>query len=142
MIANFQKVNEKVFTGAQPSVEDFKRLKSDNFDIVINLSPELTPNYLENEESIVKNLGMDYIYHPIDCSALKEEQYNKFESVLNEIVNKKLFIHCGGNVKSSGFYYIYQVKKEGVLKEEALRTIEELKVHDQKWYDYFKRMGC
>ncbi len=142
MVKNFQKVNEIVSTGAQPSVEQFSELKSNNYEVVINLSPESTPNYLNNERDVVRDLELEYFHLPIDCTVLKEEQYDDFKRIMDNVRNKKTFIHCGGNIKSSGFYYIYQVKSEGMEKEEAIKPLKELNVHDQKWYDYFKKMGC
>lgn len=142
MIANFQIVNDKVATGAQPGAEDFKNLKEGNYEAILNLSPESTPNYLINESEIANENGIDYYHYPVDCSTLYAEQYEGFEELMTKIENKKIFIHCGGNVKSSGFYYIYQVKKEGLHKDEAIKSLDKLKVHDQKWYNYFERMGC
>ena len=138
-IDSFVQFTETLLTGAQPKEDDFQKLKENNVDVVVNLSPYNTPNFLQNEPQIVQDLGMNYFHYPIDCTTLHEYQYEYFQGLMKMLEGKKLFIHCGGNVKSSGFLYIYLVNN-GYNKDELDSKLKELNRHDEKWYNYFEKM--
>ena len=141
-IFNFLKINDTVLTAGQPTEENLKELADDGVGYILNLSPTSTKNYLPNEAEIVESLKMKYIHFPIDCSVLYEEQYKVFKSIFSSIEDKKVFIHCGGNVKSLGFYHIYRIKELGDSLVDAKKDIAKIGVHDQKWEEYFTKLGA
>ena len=65
-ILNYIKINELISTAGQPTVEQFKTIQENDFDVVINLALCSSTNAIENEDKIVSELGMTYIHIPVD----------------------------------------------------------------------------
>lgn len=57
----FRALGEKLGTGGQPKVEEFQTLREAGFEVIINLALPTSDNALDNEGSIVTQLGMSYI---------------------------------------------------------------------------------
>jgi len=62
---------------------------------------------LENEESILMDLGLTYIHIPVDFEAPKLKDYQLFESLLDVFKGKKIWIHCTKNYRVTAFMYLY-----------------------------------
>lgn len=137
----YKEFTANISTGGQPSAEELIELKKSGKRVVLNLSPFNTPNFLAEEPQVCQDNCLVYIHYPVDCSELYPWQYDYFKGIMDSINHKELFIHCGGNVKSSGLLYLYLVKEGIVSKEEALAQLESIGRHDQKWHDYFAEMG-
>lgn len=143
-IPYFQTVNHSIAAGAQPKPQDIQDLHSHGYNVILNISPTNTRNYLPEEEQLAKDLGMDYHHLPIDCSNLQAQQYHDFEQILDATLSKpnaKVFIHCGMNIKSSGMLHIYRTQKLGQSKEEAAKALLETPGHEPKWTKYWANWG-
>lgn len=106
-ILNYIKINENISTAGQPSVEQFVKIKDENFDVVINLALSSATNALENEDKVVSELGMTYIHLPVDFEEPKLSDLNLFLRIMNSIKDKKVFIHCAKNYRVTAFMYVY-----------------------------------
>src|SRR5438874_637549 len=63
-IANFHKVNDHLYRGAQPTESGFKRLQQLGVRTIMDLRiPEQAPN---KEQNVVSSLGMRYIAIPME----------------------------------------------------------------------------
>lgn len=142
-IDGFLHFTENVATGGQPTVEELIALKKEqDFRVVVNLSPYNTPNFLVAEPQVCQDNCLVYFHYPVDCSELYPWQYDYFKGLMDSLGDeRKIFIHCGGNIKSSALLYIYLVKEGKMGREEALVKLKSLNRHDQKWYDYFETMS-
>ena len=139
-IDGYLEFTKNISTGAQPTAEELIELKASGKRVVLNLSPTNTPNYLEDESQVCLDNCLVYIHFPVDCSELYPWQYGYFKGIMDSINEKELFIHCGGNIKSSGMLYIYLVKEGIMSKEEAMDKLKSLGRHSDQWYEYFKTM--
>ena len=140
-IGNFYQYSGELAAGAQPTVDQFIDLKDDGFDVIFNISPYSTRNAIHNEGEIIEKLGMHYVHFPIDCSSLKPIHYKTFEGIMNGLKEKKVFVHCGGNIKSSNLIHMYHVIENQVDEVESLHTLKKIQNPEQKWFDYFKSFG-
>ena len=140
-IGNFYQYSETLAAGAQPSDDQFSDLKNDGFEVIINISPVNAKNALNNEAEIVENLKLDYVHFPVDCSNLRPIHYQTFEGIMNGATGKKVFVHCGGNIKSSNLIHMYHVIRAGINEKESLQTLYKIQQPEPKWFDYFKTMG-
>lgn len=138
---NFFSYSSFLASGGQPGIDQLIDLKNDGYEVVINLSPASARNALHNEAEITEKLSMDYIHFPVDCSNLRPEIYKTFEGILNGLAGRKVFVHCGGNIKSSNLIHIYHVLAKGMDEKESLHTLYKIQQPEQKWYDYFRQMG-
>ncbi|MBN2656104.1 MAG: hypothetical protein JXR86_03530 [Spirochaetales bacterium] len=140
-LPRFFKHDENFATGAQPGVEGIKALQREGYTAVVNISPESTPNFLPGEGGLVEGLGMDYVHFPVDCSNLRDRHYKMFSSILDGLEGEKVFIHCGGNIKSSNLLHMYRVIEKKVDEKESMEDLLKIQTPEQKWFDYFKRFG-
>lgn len=127
--------------GGQPTGEQLNKLKDEGTQVIINLSPTSTKNYLAEEAQIVEKSNMDYVHFPVDCSNLKPEHYKTVSNLLKLNSDKKVFIHCGGNIKTSNLIYMYKILEENVSKNEAMSELTNIQQPEQKWFKYFEQMG-
>lgn len=139
----FHTVDDKLATGAQPAARDFAWLREQGFEAVVNLNLPTAKNYLLDEASLVEGQGMSYVALPIDCSRLSEEQYLAFQEAMASLGERRVFVHCAANIKSSGFVHAYRVKGRGEDAAASLADLEELGAgHEPKWYAWFERLGA
>ncbi len=140
-ITNFYQYSKNLAAGAQPTVDDFIELKNEGFDVIFNISPYTTRNAIHNEAEIIEKLGLYYVHFPVDCSNLKPLHYKTFEGIMNGLRGKKVFVHCGGNIKSSNLIHIYDVLVNGKDEKESLQTLYKIQNSEEKWFEYFKLLG-
>jgi protein tyrosine phosphatase (PTP) superfamily phosphohydrolase (DUF442 family) len=140
-IANFFQYSTTLAAGAQPGVDQIIDLKNDCYEVIINISPVSARNSINNEAELVEKLGLDYIHFPVDCSNLRPIHYNTFEGIMKGVSNKKVFVHCGGNIKSSNLIHMYDVLANGMDETTSLTTLRKMQQPEKKWFDYFKQMG-
>ncbi len=140
-IQNFYSYNENLSAGAQPTHEHIKALKEEGYEVIINISPMSTKNALKNEAQIAEEHKIDYIHFPVDCSNLKPFYYLTFKGIMNGLENKKVFVHCGGNIKSSNLIHMYHVLEKEINEAESLRTLKKIQNPEIKWFEYFRTMG-
>lgn len=140
-IDNYYHYTDKLASGAQPSEAQFADLKEAGFEAVVNLSPASTRNAIANEAGITEKTGMVYVHFPVDCSNLQAHHYSTFEGIMNGMRDKKIFVHCGGNIKSSCLIHMYHVLANGMDEAESLGTLLKIHQPEEKWFDYFRLMG-
>jgi protein tyrosine phosphatase (PTP) superfamily phosphohydrolase (DUF442 family) len=140
-IQNFYQYNEMLASGAQPSSGDISGLKENGFEVVVNISPVSARNSLKEESQLVEQQNMDYVHFPVDCSNLRTIHYNTFKGIMNSIEDKKVFVHCGGNIKSSNLIHMYNVLEKRADEAESLQILKKIQNPEEKWFAYFKSMG-
>ncbi|MEA4981704.1 MAG: protein tyrosine phosphatase family protein [Paludibacter sp.] len=140
-IENFFQYTDQLAAGAQPSIDDIIDLKNDGYEVIINISPSSTRNALKNEAEITEKTGLYYVHFPIDCSNLKTLHYKTFEGIMNGLSGKKIFVHCGANIKSSNLIHMYRVLAGNTDEAESLKTLYQIQQPEEKWFEYFRQFG-
>lgn len=106
-ILNYIKINELISTAGQPTLEQFKTIQENDFDVVINLALCSSTNAIENEDKIVSELGMTYIHIPVDFENPKLSDVKQFLNILQSLGSNKVFVHCAMNYRVTAFMYIF-----------------------------------
>ena len=122
-IQNYFKHNQTLSSGAQPTIEQINELKRQGFEAIVNISTPSAKNAIAEEAIYVEKNGMDYVHFPVDCSNLKPTHYQIFKGIIKGFENKKTFVHCGANIKSSNLIHMYQVLEMGKSEEESLKEL-------------------
>lgn len=117
-LKNFLRINDKICTGGQPSLEDLARLKADGVKAVINLRPASEMN-VEEESAKAKELGLRYFHIPFDNANPMPEAADDFLKVTADTKNRPVFIHCTSANRVGAFWMIYRVLKDGWRLEDA-----------------------
>jgi hypothetical protein len=60
---------------------------------------------------------------------------------MNGLADKKVFVHCGGNIKSSNLLHMYHVLEKGLDEAASLKILRQIQDPEEKWFNYFQKMG-
>jgi len=140
-LPRFHLYSTQLASGAQPGPDHLEELKALGYDVVVNLSPASTRNALKDEAVLVETLGLDYVHFPVDCSHLRPLHYFTFAGILNGFEGKRVFVHCGGNIKSSNLVHMFQVLEGGIDERLSFQTLKTIQDPEAKWFEYFRSMG-
>src|SRR5438093_1000257 len=98
-IPRFQMIASGLYRGGQPEREGFDYLKNNGIKTVINLRTE------NDEEVIVKELGMGYIHIPISIkpwSKVPDTAIEQYFKVVSDPANYPIFFHCRRGADRTG----------------------------------------
>jgi tyrosine-protein phosphatase SIW14 len=98
-IPRFQMIDEGLYRGGQPKLAGFEYLKRSGIKTIINFRTE------NDEEQIVKELGMNYIHIPVSItfwSKIPEHAIDKYFKILNDPSNYPIFFHCRRGADRTG----------------------------------------
>ena len=140
-IQNYFEHSHNLASGAQPTIEQINELKKQGFEAIVNISTPSAKNALAEEALLVEKNGMDYVHFPVDCSNLRPTHYQTFKGIIKGFENKKIFVHCGANIKSSNLIHMYQVLENGKNETASLNELCKIQYPENKWFEYFKSMG-
>jgi len=106
-ILNYIEVNELISTSGQPSVEQFKQLKEEGVEVIINLALYDANNAIEDQDKVVSGLGMSYFHIPVDFDEPKISDLKLFINILQSMGANKVLVHCAKNYRVTAFMYVY-----------------------------------
>ena len=128
-ITRFQMVAPGLYRGGQPERESFEHLKKNGIKTIINLRTE------NDEEAIVKELGMNYIHIPVSIkiwSKIPSQAIEKYFSVLNDPANYPIFFHCRrGADRTGAMASFYRIAVQGW---EPRQAYEEARGAGMRWW--------
>jgi protein tyrosine phosphatase (PTP) superfamily phosphohydrolase (DUF442 family) len=118
-IYNYRKVDDQLITGGQPTAENLQAVAGQGFQTVINLAP-INPRYsLEDEEGLVRSLGMQYHHIPVEWDNPTASDFSAFETLMQSLPPGKTLIHCAANFRVTAFYSLYAQKHLGWSQAQA-----------------------
>ena len=135
-IKNFHRINEKIATGAQPTVEQFDAIREEDFDVVINLAMPDSPGALPDEEAIVQGLGLDYIHIPVDFEAPALSELKKFFATMDRYKINNIFVHCACNWRVAAFVFLYRTIRCDVPVSIAITDLHAVWNPDEVWQSF------
>lgn len=101
-LPNFQKVNDQVYRGGQPTNEGFKSLSEMGIKIIVDLR-EIGEHSQSEEQQIVEADDMRYISMPFKgMSAPSNEQVEKVLGLLDDSSSGPVFVHCRRGADRTG----------------------------------------
>lgn len=118
-IHNYRKVNDLLVTGGQPTEEQLRDAAAEGFKAVVNLATEQPGRSLEDEAGLVNSLGMAYYPIPVIWDYPTLEDFLRFESIFERLIETKTLLHCAANFRVTAFYGLYAIKHLGWSEEQA-----------------------
>ncbi len=125
-VYNYLKINDLITTSGQPSVKQLSSISKRGFSTVINLLPEGTSNFLENECELVAAQGMEYIYIPVAWNNPTQEDFKQFVDAMTAMEGEKTWVHCAANIRVSVFMYKYRCEILGDNEMDAIWDLREI----------------
>jgi protein tyrosine phosphatase (PTP) superfamily phosphohydrolase (DUF442 family) len=118
-IYNFQRVDDRLITGGQPTEDQLRSAKDEGVARVINLAPFEPDRSLADEARLVRDLGMEYHHIPVDWADPRASDFDAFERVMEEPATSTTLIHCVANFRVTAFYGLYAQKHLGWSEAQA-----------------------
>lgn len=106
-IYNFKRVDDRLVLGGQPSAEQLQAVADASIKAVVNLSTN-DPRYaLPDEEGLVRSLGLQYHYLPVQWEAPTVDDFDRYVELMEQLAGEKILVHCAANYRVSVFYALY-----------------------------------
>jgi len=120
-IINLVELNERVTTSGQPAAADFPAIAAQRFTTIINLALPSSDHALPDEGAIVTGLGMNYVHIPVRWEAPRVEQFRRFASIMRQLEDERVWVHCALNMRVSCFMYLFRRHELGWAEADARR---------------------
>jgi protein tyrosine/serine phosphatase len=119
-IQRFERVNENVYRGGQPSIDGFKALAKAGFKTIVDLRS--SADEAGKEKQTVEALGMQFVSIPMKMRAPADEQIAKVISLFTSATKGPVFVHChGGRDRTGTAVACYRISHDGWSNDAALR---------------------
>ncbi len=143
-VPNFQKVNDSVYRGGQPSEEGFKSLATMGVKTVLDLR-ETGEHSQGQEETWVQADGMRYISLPLKgLAAPMDADVAKALAILNDPAAGPVFVHCRRGADRTGtILACYRISHDHWNNVSALKEARGLgmRFFEKAMQNYVKRYG-
>ena len=123
-IYHWRRLDERITTSGQPTEPQLAEIQALGVRDVVNLGLHAHEKALPDEAGNVGRLGITYIHMPVDFQNPKEEDFDKFCHVMEELRDVPVHVHCIANYRVSAFFYRYRrdvlgMDDEGVRRDEG-----------------------
>jgi tyrosine-protein phosphatase SIW14 len=131
-VGNFEKVDDHVYRGAQPTEMGFQNLAKLGIQTVVDLQEGGARSLAE--EKIVEAAGMRYLSVPMKgLEAPSNESVAKVLAVLEDAVTGPVFVHCHrGADRTGGVIACYRIEHDHWKNDRALA---EAKSMGMSWFE-------
>ena len=135
----FNKVDERLYRGAQPTEEGFRQLRDLGIKTIINLRME--PDQVRTDEKrIVEDLGMKYVSIPVEdgnfftrSRTIPDAAIRTFFKVVDDVEHGNIFVHCHrGADRTGALIAFYRIGRQGWEAERAAKEARDLGM--RSWY--------
>ena len=119
-IRNFVRVGTTVACGGTIEPEAVPELKKLGFVAVFNLrQASEAGEQLAQEETAVKDSGLNYIHLPFNSRAPEPKVVDQFLKEIVKPENQPAYIHCGGGPRAATMWFIKRILIDGWETEKA-----------------------
>ena len=145
-IANFGKINEHYYRGAQPEDRDYRDLAALGIRTVI----DLTSGGRANEGRLVQQAGMKFHRIPLTTSERPSDAaVVQFLKLVNDPASQPVYVHCqGGRHRTGVMTAVYRMTQDGWTPDRAYQEMKQYRFEGfpghpalKKFvYDYYSHM--
>ena len=123
---NFRRIHDGLTTSGLMSVAQLGDLHREGYDAVINLLPDSYEHAVADEDRIVQEQGLDYVYIPVDFAAPTHADLEAFADAMDARVGRKVHVHCAANYRVSAFYGLYALRNGLCTDDEAMELMRDV----------------
>ena len=132
-IFNWRRLDERTTTSGQPTESQLADIAALGVRHIVNLGLHGHPKALPDEAASVAALGMAYIHIPVDFANPTQADFDRFHSVLEELRDVPVHVHCIANYRVSAFFYRYRRDVLGMEESRARADLDALWHPDAVW---------
>ena len=120
MIYNWRRLDDRITTSGQPTEPQLADIQALGVRHIVNLGLHTHEKALPDEAASVSRLGMTYIHIPVDFQNPTDQDFEQFCSVMEQLKEVPVHVHCIANYRVSAFFYRY---RRDVLAWTRLRRV-------------------
>ena len=132
-IYNWRRLDDRVTTSGQPTEEQLADIRALGVRHIVNLGLHSHEKALPDEATSVRNLGMTYIHIPVDFQNPTEGDFAQFCSVMADLQDVPVHVHCIANYRVSAFFYRYRRDVLRIDEARARFAMNEVWQPDGVW---------
>jgi len=118
-IINWRRLDHRISLSGQPTEKQLEQISQLGVTHIINLGPHTNKGALKDEAGTVADLGMNYIYIPVDFEQPTNEDFIKFCDAMELVADNPVHVHCIYNARVSAFFYRYARSGRGFSETET-----------------------
>lgn len=134
-IRNYKEYSPLFSSSGQPSEEQLEAARAAGFERVAYIAFSDSRGAIGNEDTIVKELGMDYVQVPVIWDAPTVSDFYAFAGAMQREPDKKTLLHCQANYRASAFAFLYRVLYLDVPIAEAKADMNSIWTPNETWRD-------
>lgn len=136
-ILNYARVDEDLITSGQPTAGQLALARDADFTHVIRLSLLGSTPDLEDEDAVVRELGMDYLHIPVVWTEPTQQDLDGFFAAMDQCRGRKLYVHCAKNYRVSVFVALYRLARGVWSDDEAQEWVLGVWEPNGVWKAFF-----
>lgn len=137
---NTYRVFDGLWSSGQLSERDIESLPAQGIEIVINLAPPTAASALPGEAEKVTRQGLSYFQIPVLWENPKPDQFEQFAALLGSVAGRKVWVHCGKNMRVGVFLYLYRRLVLGEDELTASFPLREVWQPNEIWQGFIARV--
>jgi len=118
-IINWRRLDHRTTLSGQPTEEQLSQINELGISHIINLGPHTNNGALKDEAGTVTELGMTYIYIPVDFENPTNDDFTNFCNAMESVADNHVHVHCIYNARVSAFFYRYAQSGRGYSEAET-----------------------
>jgi len=123
-IINWRRLDPRTTLSGQPTEAQLAQISELGVTHIINLGPHTNKGALEDEAGTVAELGMSYIYIPVDFENPTDEDFQTFCDAIERVANTQIHVHCIYNARVSAFFYRFAQSGKGFTEAETFELMD------------------
>ena len=138
-IYNWRRLDDRITTSGQPTEAQLADIHALGIRHIVNLGLHTHEKALPDEAGSVARLGMTYIHIPVDFQNPTDQDFEKCCSVMEQLKDVPVHVHCIANARVSAFFYRYRRDVLGMDEARARADMEEVWRPKGVWAEFVKR---
>ena len=138
-IERFNKVDDRLYRGAQPTEAGFKKLKELGIKTIVNLRMDADA-LKTGEQKIVEGLGLKYVSIPVEDGnfftrdrTIPDEAIRAFFKLIDAVDEGPIFVHCHrGADRTGALVAFYRIGRQGWQADKAAKEARDIGM--RSWY--------
>jgi uncharacterized protein (TIGR01244 family) len=139
-IYNYRRLTEEIATAGQLSEEELATVAHAGFEVVVNLALHDAEYSLPDERRTVESFGMRYVHIPVVWERPLRSDLERFFEVMDELSDKRVFVHCAANKRVSVFMALYRQLRQGWSADAVMPDVLAIWEPDDVWRRFLKEM--
>jgi uncharacterized protein (TIGR01244 family) len=139
MIYNWRRLDDRTTTSGQPTEAQLADIHALGVRHIVNLGFHTHEKALPDEAASVGHLGMTYIHIPVDFQNPTDQDFDQFCSVMEQLKDVPVHVHCIANYRVSAFFYRYRRNVLGMDEAEARTDMEQVWNPEGVWAAFIGR---